>query len=657
MICIRRGCRVRIGRFVFFTLIGSPLALTAAQALQVAGDSTVGPTPVLWDRPPETLNDPPAPRSLVEGTVATSPAALVVRGAFRSIQVNVDALGRNIVGDAANEPSIAVDPVSPSRIAIGWRQFDSVSSNFRQAGRAFSHNAGETWTFPGVLDPGQFRSDPVLGADADGNFYYYSLSSVTSVELFKSIDGGVTWTEPVPGFGGDKEWFTIDRTAGVGRGHIYANWNVQFSCCGDTDFARSVDQGQSFQEPLHLPHPHMKWGTLDVGPDGTLYMAGSNLNQTGHVFAKSGDAKIAAAAPTFTVSSINLGGLTTFATAPNPDGLEGQVWIATDHSDGSTRGNVYVLGSVDPPGSDPLDVHFIRSSDGGANWSTPKRVNDDSILTLAHQWFGTMSVAPNGRIDVVWNDTRNTGAVNHSELFYAFSGDGGVTWSANIPISPVFNSDLGWPNQNKIGDYYHMISDNAGANLAYAATFNGEQDVYFLRIGDRDCNANGFIDAEDIALNRSTDCNANGVPDECEADCNGNQSADLCDISGGSSPDCDDNSVPDECEADFDGDGAIDACDDDIDGDGVPNIDDFCDFTPPGIPVTDRGRPISDVNADCVVNLPDWTRLVGSILSRVCFFGPDLLLSAICTGPYDYDLDGDVDMIDVAGFQNAFGKQ
>ena len=29
-----------------------------------------------------------------------------------------------------------------------------------------------------------------------------------------------------------------------------------------------------------------------------------------------------------------------------------------------------------------------------------------------------------------------------------------------------------------------MVSDNDGANLAYAATFNGEQDVYFLALGD-----------------------------------------------------------------------------------------------------------------------------------------------------------------------------
>jgi hypothetical protein len=35
-----------------------------------------------------------------------------------------------------------------------------------------------------------------------------------------------------------------------------------------------------------------------------------------------------------------------------------------------------------------------------------------------------------------------------------------------------------------MGDYFHMVSDNNGANLAWAATFNGEQDVYYSYIAD-----------------------------------------------------------------------------------------------------------------------------------------------------------------------------
>jgi hypothetical protein len=93
-----------------------------------------------------------------------------------------------------------------------------------------------------------------------------------------------------------------------------------------------------------------------------------------------------------------------------------------------------------------------------------------------------MSVAPNGRIDAIWNDTRGSTDSTESALYYAYSTDGGTTWSHNQQASPVWNSTVGWPKQKKIGDYYHMISQDDGADVAWAATFNGEQDVYYLRI-------------------------------------------------------------------------------------------------------------------------------------------------------------------------------
>jgi hypothetical protein len=276
----------------------------------------------------------------------------------------------------------------------------------------------------------------------------------------------------------------IDRTGGIGHGHIYSAWDYA-GCCGNDWFNRSTNAGQSFEVPVPIPGQPI-WGVTTVGPDGEVYVAGRRYStNTEFVVAKSSTVRDPAAPLAFDFAVVvDLGGSHHFylGYGPNPGGLMGQVWIAADHSDGSTRGHVYMLCSVDPPGTDPMDVSFVRSTDGGVTWSSPVRVNDDPSGTDAWQWFGTMSVAPNGRIDVVWNDTRSSGVDNLSELYYAFSTDAGTTWSANTPISPVFDSWLGWPDQNKLGDYYDMISDNGGVNLAYAATFNGEQDVYFLRI-------------------------------------------------------------------------------------------------------------------------------------------------------------------------------
>jgi hypothetical protein len=132
------------------------------------------------------------------------------------------------------------------------------------------------------------------------------------------------------------------------------------------------------------------------------------------------------------------------------------------------------------------------------------------------QWFGTLSVAPNGRLDVVWNDAADPGDPATSQLHYALSLDGGTSWILDLVVSPAWNSHLGWPVQRKIGDYYHLVSDVLGANLAWAATLNGEQDVWFLRLGPPDCNGNGVPDGADVAAGTSTDWNWNGVPDDCE---------------------------------------------------------------------------------------------------------------------------------------------
>ncbi|NBX26379.1 MAG: hypothetical protein EBQ99_10110, partial [Planctomycetes bacterium] len=81
-----------------------------------------------------------------------------------------------------------------------------------------------------------------------------------------------------------------------------------------------------------------------------------------------------------------------------------------------------------------------------------------------------------------------------------------------------------------------------------------------------DCNGNGTHDAIDIALGIESDCNTNGVPDDCESvqDCNGNGVGDGCDIASGTSNDLNDNGIPDECE-----------CPGDVDGNASVDIDDL----------------------------------------------------------------------------------
>jgi len=469
------------------------------------------------------------------------------------IQVNVGPGGTNMLGDAANEPSIAVDPTAPNRMAIGWRQFGTISSSFREAGYAWSNDGGRTWHNDGPITPGVFRSDPVLDAASDGTMYYYSLSGNNFLcDLFTSEDGGRTWTGPVPAFGGDKAWLDVDASGGPGDGNLYVAWSTAANPFPPNQFTRSFDAAV-FGGPFELPSRPI-WGTMDVDSAGNLYLGGrtgSNIR-----LLRSANARQAAFTPTFDlVSDVPLGGSLQFGAGPNPQGLLGQVWVTVDRSGGPSEGNVYVLASVGVSG-DPNDVMFSRSLDGGAVFETAMRLNTDP--QGAYQWFGTMAIAPNGRLDVVWYDTRDASPGSfESVLYYTASSDAGATWSTPGPISPAFDPHVGWPQQNKLGDYIQLISDDVGAHLAWAATFNGEQDVYYTRIGDYDCNGNGVGDEDDLVTGVAQDCNTNGIPDSCE-------------IAAGAVPDQNGNGVPDPCECYAD-------CDQGT-GPGVLDIFDFLCF-------------------------------------------------------------------------------
>jgi hypothetical protein len=408
-----------------------------------------------------------------------------------SIQVNVDASGQNIQGDAANEPSLCVDPTNPSRIAVGWRQFASVTSAFRQAAWAFSTNGGLTWTFPGVLDGNLFRSDPVLVSDANGQFYY--LGVLTNgpgcgnyyCDLWTSTNGGQAWEPLGLAYGGDKPWMAVDTTTGSGRGNLYQAWSPDenFACDPARIFSRSTDGGHTWLDPVFIPNAPY-FGTVDVGPDGALYMVGFD----GQRFRvnRSSNPSDTNAAPTFDQTSIvDLGGDLPWGNAQiNPDGLLGQPWIVVDRSVGPNRGNVYVLCSTSAGGA-PTQTMFARSTNGGQTWSATVRLNDDASYSTSYHWFGALSVSPSGRLDACWNDTRNDPNNSLSQLFYCYSGDGGLTWSSNCAVSPTFNHMVGFPGtppQQKMGDYLGMVSLDSGPCIAYAATFNGEEDVYFLRV-------------------------------------------------------------------------------------------------------------------------------------------------------------------------------
>ena len=340
------------------------------------------------------------------------------------------------------------------------------------------------------LEHGVFRSDPVTNSDETGTFFYLSLLGSLCENMYRSTNGGQSWTELQPdgdAGGGDKQWFTIDKTNGPGHGFQYQAWDTSTcSSSGSGQFSRSTDGGITWMTPIGVPH-QAQFGTLDVDTDGNLFIGGEGNN----VFycIRSSNAQIGNQTPTFDqVTPVNMGGVLTGG-GINPAGLDGQLFLAIDRSGTATNNNIYMLASVQPSGRTTTDVMFVRSTDGGLTFSAPHKVNDDPVNPSKWHWFGTFSVAPNGRLDAVWYDTRNAANNTDSQLFYSFSTDAGVTWSPNVAVSNAFNPFEGYPNQSKIGDYITIVSDNGGGNTAYSATFNfdpsrnqHEEDVYYVRV-------------------------------------------------------------------------------------------------------------------------------------------------------------------------------
>jgi hypothetical protein len=110
------------------------------------------------------------------------------------------------------------------------------------------------------------------------------------------------------------------------------------------------------------------------------------------------------------------------------------------------QGTIYIVWSDQRNGLNNTDIFLTKSTNDGADWSSPVRVNDDS--TSRHQFFPWMAIDQStGYIYIVFYDRRNTMG-NITEVYVARSTDGGerftnfpVSESAFLPVDYVFFGD------------------------------------------------------------------------------------------------------------------------------------------------------------------------------------------------------------------------
>ena len=343
---------------------------------------------------------------------------------------------------------------------------------------------GYNWVKNNPMFPGfPVLGDPVMTYDSLGNAYYaqlYQSGATYGIVVVKSTNKGVNWIGPYNVYGttvglADKEWITADQTGGPFSNNIYIGWR-QFGSSG-MRFVRSTNGGVNWSSPLTFSGGQGAY--VAVGPNGnvqggSVYFAsvlgGSILVNR----STDGGATFSAQIPSTSVVGpgvICAGRFTVKNCIRNNEFPR----MAADNSYTSSRGNVYVVYAGNPIGPDNADIFLVRSTNNGANWTTPLRVNDDNTIT--DQWLPSVSVDNvTGKVYVCWYDSRIDVASNIlTRLYAAVSTNGGVSFTANENVSDVsFNPNtmaVGQPGgENYIGDY---LGNSSIRNTSYNVWMDG----------------------------------------------------------------------------------------------------------------------------------------------------------------------------------------
>jgi hypothetical protein len=443
---------------------------------------------------------------LVGGLLAAAPGG----SAAPAISVRVvDVSQSTPSGDvqSQNETPIAVNPANPRNMITGandWNYNDGCAVNA-------SFDGGATWTptlpngfIPGVTkytnDPtvpgtGAYDAggDPTIAFSPDGSVAYYvcqafNFTSPYQIALLmnRSYDGGRTWQSSgltqISAFTGagvskgsngqfpDHENVHVDPT----NGWIYVTW-AQFDGQGTHSpvyVAISRDGGNSFtltkvttgsvrnnQDQRIVTDPQGNaYLTFDNGVQGgkgtLLYVsklaAGSGTWSTPYAFAALTNPVCLFPPTCFNISGGQFRAGGTYP-APAFDAANGRLYVAYADIKGSYA-QVYLQSA---PAADLTA------------WTAPVAVAPGN----ADQFDGELAVAPNGRIDLAFNDRRYS-ANQLVDVTYATSSDGGASWrQVRVSQAGFDPSQWGVPSGTSfrpfIGDYNGIASTNTFAELTW----------------------------------------------------------------------------------------------------------------------------------------------------------------------------------------------
>jgi hypothetical protein len=433
----------------------------------------------------------------VEVSANPSPYASCAFGAGGSSALNYT--------NAEVEPQLAMNPAVSNNLIGAWQQDRWSDGGSHGLVAGFSFDGGKTWSqtdlpfnlcAPGGLNYTR-ASDPWVSIGPDGTAYTVSISFDetdfnNAVAAATSTNGGQSWhnvnvikADTSSQFFNDKESVTADP---VHAGVAYAVWDRLaapngiaiipnpdegahnfFGFTGPTWFSKTTNGGVSWSTPAIIndvsaptsQENQTIGNVIVVDPrTDTLYDFFDAINSSGSngsgqhgfnvAFQKSTDGGNTWTAPRI-ISKLG----TVFVTDPNTGQQIRTGDIIPEPAIDPATGQLYVVWQDARFSGGKFDqVAISTSSDGGATWSTPVRVN-----TPEGQPAFTASVAVNSdhTVGVTYYDFRELTAGNTTTLPTDY-------WIKTFSPSMVTSGgiDIGVPDSHVAGPFNMLAAPNAG---------------------------------------------------------------------------------------------------------------------------------------------------------------------------------------------------